>query len=385
MRHVKRAHNSSSVESSSPAIATPNPGPSTSPVATKRKRSRLESDNAMDWAPETSDTRSPKHLQKQSLRETPSGESLADVQRNAASLALGDVPAELCHTFSCRTKFDSKQCKLVHIAYTVSGDIVISDSENQKVKVFDTSGQLKVECSVPRSYSCGLLEPQGVAVLPSSEIIACDRKAGNLKIFTPEGKCLTTLGRQLLRPSGLAVNSLSNIIVSDEGRKDVFIFRSITDRKPVSICKLNDDRISFHLPCQLCVTSTDHIVVYDAVDKKVWLFDKEGQVCSDNMFNTNSFFQQPKSKKGRTELLKQQKYIGGLALCRAQGNSILMGHLVTGRVMRYDISQSKVTREVIEQNNNNMTRPVALASCASGHMAVLEEGEETVKIFRYMS
>jgi hypothetical protein len=216
---------------------------------------------------------------------------------------LVDTPLQLEHSFSARTKFDARECKMVASTFTEAGDIVVSDAGNNKVKIFGLNGDLKVECSVPKSYSCGLLEPRGVAVLQSGEIVACDRRGGNLKVFTPEGKCLTTMNRTLLRPADIAVTSASALVVADEAKKDVVIFRSISDRKPVSLQSLNADRLDLQTPSNVCVTSTDQIVVFDSTSKRFLLFSKEGKLCCDNLIPKDllSQFLKPKTKKQRAE------------------------------------------------------------------------------------
>lgn len=366
LRGMKRAHEASDRHHLPPAESA-TPDPPASPVVTKRRRG-LDSETPMEWTPE---------------RETPSASSCT-VKNPSTSASLFmkhflvDSPVELCHTFSGRTKFDNHKCKLVGITFTPNGDVVISDAENKKVKVFSPSGGLKVECTVPWNYSCGLIEPNGVVVLESGEIITCDRRAGNLKVFTAQGKCLTTIGRSLIRPTGLAVTSTSAIVITDEAKKDVLIYRSISDRKPLSLQRLNAEKLDLQSPSSVCVTSSDEIVVFDAGFKKFFLFDKEGKLSCDNLIPKEELSQLMKTKQNKPIKLNQN-----LSLCKGPDGSVLIGHSAMGGVMQYDIASRKVRRHIME-NNNMSSRPSALATDIQGYLGVIEEDCETLKIFRYM-
>ncbi|ELT89838.1 hypothetical protein CAPTEDRAFT_202011 [Capitella teleta] len=265
---------------------------------------------------------------------------------------------------------------MVHITLSYSYTS-FSDAGNKKIKIFSALGKLKVECSIPKNYAYGLVEPSGVAVLDTGEIVTCDRRAGNLKVFTAEGKCLTTLARSLVRPCGLAITSTSALVVSDEGKKDVVIFKSISDRKPVSLQRLNPRQLDLQTPFAVCVTSNDQIVVLDIGLKKFLLFSKEGILCSDNLI--------PKDVLGhlvKSDLVKPVSLYQGLSMCKGPDGSILIGNCALGSILQFDVTQRKLCRQVFA-NSIVSAKPCAVATDDDGFLGVIEEDRQTLKIFRY--
>jgi len=299
-----------------------------------------------------------------------------------SSIPEEEGEARLVHTFSARTKFDSAPCVAVSVSLTDLGDIVLSDGGNKKVKVFDVSGQLKVECCEPQNYSGGLVAPRGVAALESGELVVCDAANGNIKLFTPEGRLLTMFGKNLSKPSAIAVNSRGHIVVVDDHKKDVFLFKSLTDKKIYRPFCEEEGAKSLTQPTSVCLTTADDIVVYDKSTAKLLVCDHTGEEfkefdlkCLQSVENQKDEANNSPTSSNRAPMIS--------ALCTENHNTILVADKVNNRIASVNIKTGELSRDIIS-STKRISKPVAMATNDDGLLVVLEENQQSVKVFKYV-
>ena len=303
-----------------------------------------------------------------------------------------EITPKLLRVLEPRTKFDAQPCIVRGLRFNSKGDLLISDSSNKKVKVFDNNDRLKVECSVPDSYG-SFEEPAGLCQLKSGEIIVADRHAGDIKAFTSEGMLLTKFGRGLRRPRDVCTNSLGHLIVVDEGLSDVLLYRSLSDKGAIHLNKRNGEAERYLLsPCNVTTVRDDCIVATDDRSNVAVLFDSFGnhvtkipnlQVRSHSQ--PELFCRQGDHGKNcecevhpvTSDLMKQP-----LGICNDRNNATLVADYGNSRVIRLDLRKNCISGVLL--GNDQITKPLAVASHPSGLLAVLEQDVNKIKIFRYL-
>ena len=300
-----------------------------------------------------------------------------------SSIPEQEGEARLVYTFSARTKFDGAPCVATDISLTDPGEIVVSDVANKKVKVFDVSGQLKVECCVPLYYSGGLVEPRGVAALETGEIVVCDGTNGNIKLFTPEGRLLTMFGKVLSKPTAMAVNSRGHIVVVDDIKRDVFLFKSLTDKKVTRLFKEDQGNISIGHPTAVCLTTADDIVVLDKTAGKLVVCDDLGKHFQDFDLHCLQSVENLTDEANNCSTTDSSLVPNISALCTENHNTILVADKDNNRIASVNIKTGELSRDVISRTKS-ISKPIAMATNEDGLLVVLEEQEQTVKVFKYI-
>ncbi|TRY99256.1 hypothetical protein DNTS_022818 [Danionella cerebrum] len=154
------------------------------------------------------------------------------------------IEDELIYRVGSRGREKGEFTNLQGISTSISGRVIVADSNNQCIQVFTNDGQFKARFGV-RGRSPGQLQrptgvavdtsgdiinkigsgrlmgPKGVAVDRNGHIIAVDNKACCVFIFQSNGKLVTKFGargtadRQFAGPHFVAVNNKNEIVVTD--------------------------------------------------------------------------------------------------------------------------------------------------------------------------
>ena len=161
------------------------------------------------------------------------------------------------------------------VAVSDGDEIVVADSQNYRVQVFDRNGTLlrsfghKGENDGEFNY-----RPTGIAINQDRQIFVADRGNHRIQIFSWEGRHLGSFGgkgsldSQLLNPRGLSLDSTGNIIVADAGNKLMKIFTP--DGR--FVMKIGG---SFSFPDH-CVQCGEYLIVSDFSEHCIKVFNREG-------------------------------------------------------------------------------------------------------------
>ncbi|XP_044747869.1 brain tumor protein-like isoform X1 [Coccinella septempunctata] len=106
-------------------------------------------------------------------------------------------------------------------------DIIVADTNNHRIQVFEKSGQFKFQFGIPGKEEGQLWYPRKVAVMRSSgKYVVCDRgnERSRMQIFTKSGHFLKKIAiRYIDIVAGLAVSSNGEIVAVDSVSPTVFI------------------------------------------------------------------------------------------------------------------------------------------------------------------
>ena len=120
------------------------------------------------------------------------------------------------HKFGIRGRSNGQLQRPTGVAFTASGNYVVADYDNKWVNIFGSDGKF-----INKIGTGKLIGPKGVCVDSNNNIIVVDNKSSTILIFTSTGKLLNKFGsrgaedQQLCGPHFVAVNNSNQIVVSD--------------------------------------------------------------------------------------------------------------------------------------------------------------------------
>ncbi|ODN06270.1 RING finger protein nhl-1 [Orchesella cincta] len=171
------------------------------------------------------------------------------------------------------------------IASGPDGSIVVADSSNHRIQVFDQHGSFVKEFG---QYGNGEGEFDclaGVAVNRIGQFIISDRYNHRIQVFDPSGRFLRAFGSQgssdgrFNYPWGLCTDALGFIYVCDKENHRIQVFQS--DGTFVGKFGTIGSKIGeLEHPHYIAVTSTNKVVVSDTNNHRIQIFDVNGKVLS---------------------------------------------------------------------------------------------------------
>ena len=147
------------------------------------------------------------------------------------------------------------------------GSIVVADTENYQLKIFDSKGSPKY------IIAAGETKPAGVAVTKVRTIAVTDILERCVKIFGENGKLLFEFGQDIFHsPAGIAVNSLGEYVVSDIGHNCV----TMHDSQGTILARLGTfgtGDLAFNGPWYVATNDHNDIIVSDMGNHCLKVFD----------------------------------------------------------------------------------------------------------------
>ena len=162
------------------------------------------------------------------------------------------------------------------IAFDSHGNIVVADSWNHRVQVFDSNGNFLSKFGEQGSRDNQLKYPEGLSINGNRDIIVADTSNNLIKIFSSSGEYLHKFGG-----AGFLVNPHHCIqygqyfIVSDYGDNSIKMFN--LEGKCISkFGKGGNKDGEFDSPCYLSVNKEGLLMVCDAGNSRIQLFEPRG-------------------------------------------------------------------------------------------------------------
>ena len=158
----------------------------------------------------------------------------------------------------------------------INGKIVVADSNNQVIQIFNADGDCKTKFGSPGRVPGKLQRPTGIATTTNGNYLVADYDNKWVSVFSPEGKYINKIGTgKLLGPKGVAVDKNGHIIVVDNKGSCIYIFQS--NGKLLSKFGSRGSRDwQFAGPHYVAVNANNDIIVSDFHNHCVKVFDNEG-------------------------------------------------------------------------------------------------------------
>ncbi|KAL1491911.1 hypothetical protein ABEB36_012432 [Hypothenemus hampei] len=171
------------------------------------------------------------------------------------------------------------------VAVGPDNSIVVADSSNHRVQVFDSRGRFLKEFG---QYGSGEGEFDclaGVAVNRIGQYIIADRYNHRIQVFDPSGRFLRSFGSQgtsdgrFNYPWGIATDALGFIYVCDKENHRIQVFQS--DGTFVGkFGTMGTKEGQLEHPHYIAVSNTNRVIVSDSNNHRIQIFDVNGKVLS---------------------------------------------------------------------------------------------------------
>ena len=164
----------------------------------------------------------------------------------------------------------------LRVAVSDRDEIVVADSWNHRVQVFDSNGTFLRFFGHKGENDGEFKYPVGLAINKDRQIFVADLDNHRIQIFSWEGRHLGSLGgqgsldSQLFKPWGLSLDSTGNVIVADSGNKLIKIFTP----DGTFVMKIGGQG-SLNGPVH-CVQCGEYFIVSDSDEHCIKVFNSEG-------------------------------------------------------------------------------------------------------------
>ena len=171
------------------------------------------------------------------------------------------------------------------VAVAPDNHVVVADSSNHRVQVFDAKGRFVKEFghygNAEAEFDC----QAGVAVNRIGQYIVADRYNHRIQVFDPSGRFLRVFGSQgssdgkFSYPWGVTTDALGFIYVCDKENHRIQVFQS--DGTFVGkFGSLGNRPGQLEHPHYIAVSSTNRVIVSDSNNHRIQVFDVNGKVLS---------------------------------------------------------------------------------------------------------
>uniref|UniRef100_A0A1L8DSH5 Putative ring finger protein nhl-1 isoform x2 n=1 Tax=Nyssomyia neivai TaxID=330878 RepID=A0A1L8DSH5_9DIPT len=171
------------------------------------------------------------------------------------------------------------------IAVSPDNNIVVADSSNHRVQIFDANGIFMKEFgeygNAEGEFDC----LAGVAVNRIGQYIIADRYNHRIQVLDPAGRFLRAFGSQgtadgkFNYPWGVTTDALGFIYVCDKENHRVQVFQSDgTFVGKFGTCGSKEGQLEH--PHYIAVSNTNRVIVSDSNNHRIQIFDVNGRVLS---------------------------------------------------------------------------------------------------------
>lgn len=284
-----------------------------------------------------------------------------DVQPVPALANLRERP-QLLGVFSIKTysSHPRSKCKPTGLAISPSGNYILTDYSDRTVKIFNKSGQVKVEFG-----DGNLVQPWGVTLLDDGNVAVSDPGDTSVKIFTRKGKFVKKFEfANLVEPYGITKSNAGEVLVADKGANGLYVFDGNGFLKG-SLGSGNNDAMA-EWPQYVTVDNRDNIIISDYMSHTVRIFSPAGTLLKEH----------GGMGTGTGQLMCPQ------GICVDRYGHILVADNINSRVKILspdgEFIRDLITRKV------GLEGPEAVAIDQDGNLVVTEGTTGEVKLFSYV-
>ena len=253
------------------------------------------------------------------------------------------------------------------VAVTDKDEILVADSENHRVQVFDSNGTFLRSFGHKGENAGEFNLPFGIAIDKDRKIFIADHDNHRVQIFSWEGRHLGSFGgkgsldSQLSYPWGLSLDSTGNVIVADTGNKLIKIFTP--DGR--FVMKIGGQG-SFSDPVH-CVQCGEYFIVSDSTEHCIKVFNREGH------------FQYKFGKKGEGD----GEFNNPRVLSVTQSNHLLVCDEENHGVQVFELD-GKFVGKLGEKGSKlgEFNRPFSAAALSNDQIVVCDNNNRRIQIFQ---
>jgi len=187
-----------------------------------------------------------------------------------------------------------------YVAVDASGNIYVTDSGNDRIQKFNSSGEFITMWGTSGSGDGQFISPTAIAVDNNGDVYVCDQTPDRIQKFTSSGGFITKWGSTgsgpglFDDPSGIAVDGSGNVFVTDKNNRRIQKFTSTG----VFITTWGSSGVGdgqFQNPKGLAADAAGNIYVVDAGNYRIQKFNNSGTFLSEwgDSGTDDGFFDSP--------------------------------------------------------------------------------------------
>ena len=252
------------------------------------------------------------------------------------------------------------------VAVNDKDEIVVADSNNHRVQVFDSNGTFLRSFGHKGENAGEVGCPNGLAISKDRNILVSEYWNHRVQIFSREGRPLGSFGgkgsldSQLLNPRGLSLDSTGNVIVADTGNKMIKIF-TLDGKFVVKIGEQGSLSCPVH-----CVQCDAYFIVSDLDEHCIKVFNREGH------------FQYKFGKKGDGD----GEFNNPWLLSVTQSKHLLVCDRYNNRIQVFKVDGTFVQKFGLKgSKSGELTGPFSSAVLSNGQIVVSELDNHRIQIF----
>lgn len=170
---------------------------------------------------------------------------------------------------------------------------VVSDRYNHRVQVFDGSGDFQFSFGSLGRNSGEFNLPWGVACSNDGLICVCDKENHRIQVFNHDGRYLSKLGTgecgsrpgQMQFPHYLALNGNGQLAVTDTNNHRVIVFDYSTGQVVTHFGLEGSQVGEFRFPRGIAVDKAGYFVVGDSGNNRLQIFDPRARLVKVRVLN----------------------------------------------------------------------------------------------------
>ncbi|ABS56118.1 NHL repeat containing protein [Methanoregula boonei 6A8] len=244
------------------------------------------------------------------------------------------------------------------VAINTTGYIYVTDNQNNRIQVFDPSGNYVSQWGSAGSGNGKFEGPSGIAVNTTGYVYVTDYGNGRIQAFDPSGAYVTQWGG-FYHLIGVAVNTTGYVYVADSGNNQIKVF----DPSGTSVTlwgSAGSGNGQFNLPWVITVNTTGYAYVSDWNNNRIQVFGPSGNYVSQwgSAGSGNGQFDHPY----------------GVAIDST--GYVYVADSVNNRIQVFDLSGNYVT-----QWGSGFNDPSGIAVNSTGYIYVADAGNNRIQEF----
>ena len=203
------------------------------------------------------------------------------------------------------------------VALLLNGNVVVTDPGDHKVKIFSPRGDLL------RSFSCcgGMTEPYGVTVNKHGQILVADRTTKSIYIHSPGGARLGWVtpqcgARSLVWPQYICTDNKGDIVVSDTETHIVQCINQSSGERVWMYGGVGRNQGQVLCPQGVCVDAGGHVIIADGGNNRIHVASSNGRYL-------------------KTLLSSKERLVNPLAMCLDNAGNLVVTEGTTGETKSY--------------------------------------------------
>ncbi|CAH1255227.1 TRIM3 [Branchiostoma lanceolatum] len=252
------------------------------------------------------------------------------------------------------------------VAVSSAGHIIVADTGNHRIQVFDSSGVFMRAFGFYGSTDDAFSHPHDVAMTTDDRVLVTDKGNKIVKLFTIEGKLIGKIGGgQLKEPTGVAVYKHGGVAVTDTGAVKTFTRTGVMS----ATCDVTSDDPGYSH--YLCTDDDSRVYVSDFTNGFIRVLDQRHSLKSEWNAGWQEF------RGDGSWVFRQKRLVGPGGICLDKARNIIVADYHGNSVEVLDVAG--VYKATVA---NGLNHPEGVALTPQGQVVVVDSGNNCIRVYK---